>query len=64
MPMDLQAAQQVARSESIQTGQPRDIWRHIGDETVPARGTYITRDVTWPAPRFNRWTKVETVTAA
>jgi hypothetical protein len=57
----LEQAQTQARHEVAEAGEPRDIWIHVGDATLPGRGTYITRDPAWDAPRYTRWKKVETM---
>ena len=59
--MDLTEARQQAQHDANASRQPVAIWQHTGGEGVPARGTYITRNPTWDVPRFNRWTKIETV---
>ena len=57
----LEAALQ-AQAEATRWQAPRDVWQHVGDGTVPGRGTYLLRNPqTLPPPKFGRWIKVLTV---
>lgn len=64
--MTREAAETQAQADATATGQPVDVWQHVGGRNpkgvVLPTHRYLVRPASAPAPKWDVWQKVATKT--
>ena len=53
-----------AQMQADATGDPMDVWEHVGGHGQAPTGRFLVRASALPPPKFGRWTKRDTVVSA